>query len=89
VSTRVFYDHAILILVLRVQGALDMSRKTAEAAMTPLNKVFMLSSESVLDEATLQSVLASGHSRIPVYERRNRCPPMLPAKVSKGAARLS
>lgn len=58
---------------LHTQGALDMSRKTAEAAMTPLNKVFMLSSESVLDEATLQSVLASGHSRIPVYERRNRC----------------
>ena len=41
--------------------------------MTPLNKVFMLSSEAVLDEETLQSVLASGHSRIPVYERRNRC----------------
>lgn len=56
-----------------MQGALDMSRKTAEAAMTPLNKVFMLSSEAVLDEETLQSVLASGHSRIPVYERRNRC----------------
>jgi metal transporter CNNM len=54
-----------------------MSRKTAEAAMTPLNKVFMLSSEAVLDEATLQSVLASGHSRIPVYERRNRCPAIM------------
>ncbi len=50
-----------------------MSRKTAEAAMTPLNKVFMLSSEAALDEQTLQSVLASGHSRIPIYEGTNRC----------------
>ncbi len=35
--------------------------------MTPLDKVFMLSTEDRLDERTLQAILMSGHSRIPVH----------------------
>jgi metal transporter CNNM len=41
--------------------------------MTPLDKVFMLSSEARLTRETLQQVLASGHSRIPVYQAPDRC----------------
>lgn len=41
--------------------------------MTPLDKVFMLPNEGVLDLKTIQQVLASGHSRIPVYAEGDRC----------------
>jgi hypothetical protein len=33
----------------------------------------MLPSDRILDESTLQDVLVSGHSRIPVHEPSNRC----------------
>jgi metal transporter CNNM len=40
--------------------------------MTPLNKAFMLSTESRLNLSTMKQVLASGHSRIPVYQYPDR-----------------
>eukprot|EP00884_Botryococcus_braunii_P005984 jgi/Botrbrau1/15387/Bobra.43_2s0015.1 len=55
-----------------IRGALDLSHKTALVCMTPLNKVFMLPSDAVLDKPTLLSVLDSGHSRIPVHKPGNR-----------------
>ncbi|KIZ03235.1 hypothetical protein MNEG_4718, partial [Monoraphidium neglectum] len=48
-------------------GALDLTSKTARRSMTPLGKVFTLSSEARLDKPTMQAILASGHSRIPVH----------------------
>ncbi|KAK9826092.1 hypothetical protein WJX81_001533 [Elliptochloris bilobata] len=51
-----------------IRGALDLSHKTAAACMTPFDKVFMLSADQELDEATLQSILHSGHSRIPIHK---------------------
>lgn len=36
-------------------------------------QVFMLPAEQPLDEITLQGILASGHSRIPVYKNGDRC----------------
>lgn len=55
-----------------IVGALDMHTKTAESAMTPINKVFMLPSDAKLDYETLQRVVESGHSRIPVHAPENR-----------------
>lgn len=55
-----------------IRGALDLTSKTADKSMTPLDKVFMLSSEDRLDERTMQAILLSGHSRIPVYRDGNR-----------------
>ncbi|GMH43539.1 hypothetical protein BSKO_11461 [Bryopsis sp. KO-2023] len=55
-----------------IVGALDMHTKTAESAMTPISKVFMLSSDANLDYATLKKVVDSGHSRIPVHAPGNR-----------------
>ena len=48
-------------------GALDLTNKIAYKSMTPLEKVFMLSTDDKLDRETMGAVLASGHSRIPVY----------------------
>lgn len=43
-----------------IKGALDMTHKTARDAMTPLDMVFMLPADAVLDEATLVAIMASG-----------------------------
>ena len=35
--------------------------------MTPLESLFMLSADDCLTLTTLKAILASGHSRVPVY----------------------
>eukprot|EP00798_Chlamydomonas_sp_ICE-L_P001234 gene1234-32578_t len=55
-----------------IRGALDMTTKIAMKSMTPLDKVFMLSTDDCIDERVLQSILSSGHSRIPVFKGGNR-----------------
>ncbi|KAK9798172.1 hypothetical protein WJX73_006151 [Symbiochloris irregularis] len=50
-----------------IRGALDLGHKNARNCMTPLEKVFMLPTDAVLDEQLLSQILASGHSRIPVH----------------------
>lgn len=53
-------------------GALDMQAKTVKSAMTPLEKVFMISEDDVLDQKTVQRIVQTGHSRIPVHSVRSR-----------------
>jgi metal transporter CNNM len=36
-------------------------------------QVFMLPADRRLDESTLQEILVSGHSRIPLHEPGDRC----------------
>ena len=55
-----------------IKGALDLTHKRAKAAMTPLDMVFMLSIDAILDAATLESILKSGHSRILVHKKGDR-----------------
>lgn len=50
-----------------VGGALDLQEKVAKQAMTPIDDVFMLPYTAKLDYATLEQVVRSGHSRIPIY----------------------
>jgi hypothetical protein len=38
-----------------------------------LLQVFMLPADRRLDESTLQEILVSGHSRIPLHEPGDRC----------------
>lgn len=54
--------------VMMVGGALDLQEKTASQAMTPIDQVFMLPFEAKLDYPTLERVVRSGHSRIPIYQ---------------------
>ncbi|KAL4430835.1 hypothetical protein ABPG75_006091 [Micractinium tetrahymenae] len=55
-----------------IKGALDMTHKTARHCMTPIDMVFMLPSDAVLNEETLTAIMASGHSRIPVHRPGDR-----------------
>ncbi|KAJ1032964.1 hypothetical protein NDA16_000243 [Ustilago loliicola] len=51
-----------------VGGALDLQEKVVKQAMTPIDHVFMISIDSKLGYETLQQIVGSGHSRIPVYQ---------------------
>lgn len=55
-----------------IKGALDMTHKTARHCMTPIDMVFMLPTDRVLNEETLTAIMASGHSRIPVHKPGDR-----------------
>ncbi|CAN1280571.1 DUF21 domain-containing protein At4g14230 [Linum perenne] len=50
-----------------IAGALDLTEKTAEEAMTPIESTFSLDVNSKLDWEAMGKVLARGHSRVPVY----------------------
>ena len=47
-------------------GALSFKEELVEGAMTPLDAVFSLPEETILDEDTMGRILKSGHTRIPV-----------------------
>ncbi|KAJ7497080.1 DUF21-domain-containing protein, partial [Mycena latifolia] len=51
-----------------IGATLDLQEKVVREAMTPIEDVFMLSIESSLDYDLLKKIVATGHSRIPVYE---------------------
>ena len=55
-----------------MQGAMDLTRKTASCAMTPLEKVFAVPADRVLDRALMEQILSNGHSRIPIYENGDK-----------------
>lgn len=52
-----------------ITGTLQLKDKTAAQAMTPLKDVFMLSTSAIINQVTLNKVLLSGYSRIPIYEK--------------------
>ncbi|CAE7260999.1 MAM3 [Symbiodinium sp. CCMP2592] len=51
-----------------MQGALCMAQKRCQDCMTPIGRVQSLATDAVLDEATMDWIVQTGHSRIPVHE---------------------
>lgn len=51
-----------------VQGTLSLHTKTVDQVMTRLENVFMLESNTVLNDEILYSIADAGHSRIPIYD---------------------
>ncbi|KAJ7502821.1 DUF21-domain-containing protein, partial [Mycena galericulata] len=76
-----------------IGATLDLQEKVVREAMTPIEDVFMLSIEARLDYDLLKQIVATGHSRIPVYEEIDAPvtarvaggvkPVVAPAKVKK------
>ncbi|KAG3176531.1 hypothetical protein PC128_g17244 [Phytophthora cactorum] len=64
-GTRLNVDEVTII-----HGALDLSSKTVTEVMIPMSEIFMLEIGTKLNHNTMADILASGHSRIPVYETR-------------------
>ena len=53
-----------------VKGALSFSDKIVQDIMTPRTAIFALSIDQKLDSAAIKKIFKSGHSRIPVYEKK-------------------
>lgn len=56
-----------------MQGALKMKGKSVADAMTPLDCVYMLPQDKLLDATVIDKIIESGHSRIPVYNGSPHC----------------
>jgi metal transporter CNNM len=50
-----------------ISGALDMSHKAVAAVMTPLSRVRGVALDTKLTWSALRTILACGHSRLPVH----------------------
>lgn len=50
-----------------ITAVLDLKEKPVREVMTPMDDVFTLSEDHILDEKTVDNILSSGYSRIPVY----------------------
>ena len=54
-----------------IGAVLDLKDKSVGSIMTPMEDVYTLSLDDVLDEDTMDEVLSQGYSRIPVYHPDN------------------
>lgn len=54
-----------------ISAVLDLKAKPVGNIMTPMNDVFTMSADTVLDEKTMEIILSAGYSRIPIYQPEN------------------
>ena len=50
-----------------ISAVLDLKEKQIGSIMTPMDDVFTLSADAVLDEEMIDSILSEGYSRIPIH----------------------
>lgn len=50
-----------------IASVLDLKEKPVSMVMTPLEDVFTLSEDAVLDEGLMEEIVSAGYSRIPIY----------------------
>ncbi|KAK0524188.1 cell agglutination protein Mam3 [Tilletia horrida] len=51
-----------------IRAVLDLNDKTVEDVMTPIDDVWTLSHDEILNEATINRIIHAGYSRIPIHE---------------------
>jgi len=54
-----------------ITAVLDLKAKSVASIMTPIADVFTMSSDAVLDQETVDGILAAGYSRIPIHTPDN------------------
>ncbi|KAL9087535.1 MAG: hypothetical protein Q9165_006646 [Trypethelium subeluteriae] len=54
-----------------ISAVLDLKQKPVGNIMTPMNDVFTMSADTVLDEKMMDTILSAGYSRIPIYHPDN------------------
>uniref|UniRef100_A0A915PGK3 CNNM transmembrane domain-containing protein n=1 Tax=Setaria digitata TaxID=48799 RepID=A0A915PGK3_9BILA len=55
-----------------VLAAFDLPEKIVKSVMTPIEKMFMISDQSVIDKTLLKAIAAKGRTRIPIYSGNDR-----------------
>jgi metal transporter CNNM len=53
-----------------IRGALSLSQKRVRDIMLPIEKVYYLMPDTIIDDEKIDEIKASGHSRIPILNRR-------------------
>ena len=66
VSERLNQDEVTII-----SAVLDLKEKPVSSVMTPMDDVFTMSEDTVLDEKMMDLILSAGYSRIPIHEPEN------------------
>lgn len=66
VSERLNQDEVTII-----SAVLDLKEKPVANVMTPMEDVFVMAEDTVLDESTMDMILSAGYSRIPIHETGN------------------
>jgi CBS domain containing-hemolysin-like protein len=54
-----------------IASVLDLKEKSVSQIMTPLEDVFTLSEDEILDERMMEQIVSAGYSRIPIYRYDN------------------
>lgn len=54
-----------------ISAVLDLKEKSIGSIMTPMEDVFTLSLDDILDEPTMDDILSQGYSRVPVHHPDN------------------
>lgn len=54
-----------------ISAVLDLKDKPVGSIMTPMNDVFTMSADTILDEGMMDIILSAGYSRIPIYAPDN------------------
>ena len=54
-----------------ISAVLDLKDKPVGDILTPMEDVFIMSADTVLDEKTMDIILSAGYSRIPIHEPEN------------------
>lgn len=54
-----------------ISAVLDLKEKPVSSVMTPMDDVYVMSEDTVLDEPTMDQILSAGYSRIPIHESGN------------------
>ena len=54
-----------------ISAVLDLKEKSVGSIMTPIDDVFTMSADTVLDEKTMDIILSAGYSRIPIHAPDN------------------
>ncbi|KAH8722991.1 hypothetical protein GQ44DRAFT_711165 [Phaeosphaeriaceae sp. PMI808] len=55
-----------------ITAVLDLKAKAVGNIMTPMKDVFIMSSDTILDEKRMDSILSAGYSRIPIHNPSNK-----------------
>ncbi|KAL4785268.1 hypothetical protein BJX76DRAFT_325102 [Aspergillus varians] len=54
-----------------ISAVLDLKEKSVGTIMTPMDDVFTMSADTILDEETMDLILSQGYSRIPIHAPEN------------------
>ena len=55
-----------------IHGTIDLRQKIVKDCMIPVERIFTMSSSTILDRRTLKAACKQGYSRIPIFEGNDR-----------------